>query len=171
MDQTTPPPAAPAPSHRAARPRRCNADYRWTLPKVAAFLGALAESGLVSEAAAAVGMSRQSAYVLRARLSGAEFQAAFEGARAKGLIARAATRATSPPSPWEGPGMAELERRFGGAQVGAQVGTPPAQADKRARQADTSTATSRHSDAQADTMGPKPTDRRSGTVRPVNTPR
>lgn len=48
--------------------RRSNAEYRWTKPKLAAFLHALACTGSVSEAARSVGMSRQSAYRLRARL-------------------------------------------------------------------------------------------------------
>jgi len=59
------PPASP-PS--ATRPRRSNAEYRWTRPKLAAFLKALTLSGSVAQAARAVGMSRQSAYRLRARL-------------------------------------------------------------------------------------------------------
>jgi molybdenum-dependent DNA-binding transcriptional regulator ModE len=49
-------------------PRRSNADYRWTKPKMLAFLHALATTGSVAGAARGVGMSRQSAYRLRARL-------------------------------------------------------------------------------------------------------
>ena len=42
--------------------------YHWTTMKARVFLGALADHGRVSEAARAVGMSRQSAYRLRERL-------------------------------------------------------------------------------------------------------
>ena len=63
------------PRHRS--PRRAHADYRWTRDKMLAFLTALARSGSVSDAAAAVGMSRQSAYRLRARL-GAGFAAVWD---------------------------------------------------------------------------------------------
>ena len=54
----------------ASHPRRRNADYRWTKPKILAFLRALGESGSVTAAARAVGMSRQSAYRLRQRITG-----------------------------------------------------------------------------------------------------
>lgn len=54
--------------HASASPRRTNADYRWTRDKICAFLEALVETGGVAGAARAVGMSRQSAYRLRARL-------------------------------------------------------------------------------------------------------
>ena len=42
--------------------------YHWTTRKAEIFLGALAHLGRVGEAARVVGMSRQSAYSLRARL-------------------------------------------------------------------------------------------------------
>ena len=42
--------------------------YHWTTARARAFLGALAEYGMVSRAAKAVGMTRQSAYRLRKRL-------------------------------------------------------------------------------------------------------
>lgn len=58
-------------------PRRCNADYRWTRDKVIAFLKGLALTGSVAEAARRVGMSRQSAYRLRAR-RGAQFAAVWD---------------------------------------------------------------------------------------------
>ena len=61
--------------HRS--PRRCNADYRWTGPKVVAFLKGLALTGSVAEAARRVGMSRQSAYRLRAR-RGPQFAAVWD---------------------------------------------------------------------------------------------
>lgn len=54
----------PTPIHR--RPRT-HAEYRWTGPKVSAFLHALRDTGCVSKAARSVGMTRQSAYRLRGR--------------------------------------------------------------------------------------------------------
>lgn len=103
-------------SPRQPRTPRRNADYRWTVPKVAAFLKALSLSGSVAEAARSVGMSRQAAYKLRARLDGEKFQAAFEAARKRGLAARAEERAKMraaaserPPSQWEGPGLDALD--------------------------------------------------------------
>ena len=42
--------------------------YHWTTVKARVFIGALADLGRVSEAARVVGMGRQSAYSLRARL-------------------------------------------------------------------------------------------------------
>ena len=86
-DSPAPPAAAP---RRRSRPRRCNADYRWTVPKAMAFLEALARCGEVAEAARAVGMSRQAAYRLRARLAGGPLGDGFEIARRAGLRARAA---------------------------------------------------------------------------------
>lgn len=53
---------------------------RWTKPKMAQFLRELASSHSVSAAAKAVGMSRQSAYKLRARLKGEPFDVAWETA-------------------------------------------------------------------------------------------
>jgi len=91
MDPNRTPPAAP-----------CNhADYRWTLPKALAFLEALAECGMVAEAARRVGMSRQSAYRLRARLEGGPLGEGWDLARRAGVEARR----RRPPSRWEGPGL------------------------------------------------------------------
>ncbi|TCM17885.1 hypothetical protein EDF56_105231 [Novosphingobium sp. PhB165] len=56
----------------APKSRRSNADYRWTRAKILTFLHALARTTSVAAAARHVGMSRQSAYRLRARL-GKEF--------------------------------------------------------------------------------------------------
>tara|TARA_R110002072_G_scaffold9518_35_gene46112 strand:- start:492 stop:938 length:447 start_codon:yes stop_codon:yes gene_type:complete len=64
------PRASPAPAPRASpapAPPRSNADYRWTPDKALAFLGALADCGKVAAAARCVGMTRQSAYRLKAR--------------------------------------------------------------------------------------------------------
>lgn len=84
-------PSAPSvPASPRRRARQCNADYRWTVPKVQDFLRALEQCGRVAEAARAVGMSRQAAYALRARLDGPAFREAFECARRTGLRARAA---------------------------------------------------------------------------------
>jgi hypothetical protein len=64
----------PKPAHS---PRRRNADYRWTRPKILAFLHGLARTGSVAQAARSVGMSRQSAYRLRAR-AGERFAAGWD---------------------------------------------------------------------------------------------
>lgn len=53
---------------------------RWNKAKMARFLRELAATHSVSEAARAVGMSRQSAYRLRARLKGQPFDVAWEAA-------------------------------------------------------------------------------------------
>lgn len=53
---------------------------RWTQAKQAAFLRALASSHCVAQAAREVGMVRQSAYALRARLKGEPFDLAWEAA-------------------------------------------------------------------------------------------
>lgn len=52
----------------------------WTRARQAEFLAALAESHSVAEAARSVGMSRQSAYKLRARLRGQPFAMAWDAA-------------------------------------------------------------------------------------------
>ncbi len=49
-------------------PARPFAEYRWTSRKALAFLDALAQHGKVAAAARAVGMTRQSAYRLKARV-------------------------------------------------------------------------------------------------------
>lgn len=67
------------PDHRPNR--RSNAEYRWTKPKILAFLRSLALSGSVAAAAREVGMSRQSAYRLRARLGQGFAQVRDEGLR------------------------------------------------------------------------------------------
>lgn len=131
MDHT--PTAAPP----TRKPRQCNADYRWTVPKVKAFMLALEKCGRVAEAAAAVGMSRQAAYALRKRLNSPAFREAFEGARRVGLRARAAAsraRVEAQRSQWEGPGLAALDHLRGAP---SQAGTRRAQADTRAAQAAT----------------------------------
>ncbi|WP_305098437.1 hypothetical protein [Croceibacterium aestuarii] len=61
----------------AAAPR---SGERWTPPKMAAFLRALSATHSVSAAARSVGMSRQSAYRLRSRLKGQEFDTAWNQA-------------------------------------------------------------------------------------------
>ena len=53
---------------------------RWTKHKMAEFLRRLAATNSVSAAAQAVGLSRQSAYRLRARLKGKAFDAAWDEA-------------------------------------------------------------------------------------------
>jgi hypothetical protein len=116
--------AAPAPRSRS-RPRRCNADYRWTVPKAMAFLEALAHCGEVAEAARAVGMSRQAAYRLRARLAGGPLGEGFEIARRQGLQARAARSR----SRWEGPGLDAVAGPRQGDGAGRQGDGSPPQGD------------------------------------------
>jgi molybdenum-dependent DNA-binding transcriptional regulator ModE len=70
--------------------------YHWTTRKAAAFLGALAEFGRISEAARAVGMSRQSAYCLRAKLGEASvFARAWDDALERGRVNRQTRRLRS----------------------------------------------------------------------------
>jgi len=63
-------PITPDPDEPAAR--------QWTPPKMAAFLRHLTATHSVAESARRVGMSRQSAYKLRARLKGQPFDLAWE---------------------------------------------------------------------------------------------
>lgn len=121
--------------------RRRNADYRWTMPKVVAFLEALATCGRVAEAAAAVGMSRQSVYRLRTRLERTRFAAAFEGARRQGLRARVAESARRLRSQWDGPGLAEMARLWAaqGDAANTQAAAAAAQGDAPGPQGDAST--------------------------------
>ena len=58
---------------------RCRRDG-WTVERQIGFLAALARSGRVTEAAASVGMSRESAHRLRARESGGLFAALWDAA-------------------------------------------------------------------------------------------
>ncbi len=141
----TPETARPA-THSPSRPRsqrRCNADYRWTMPKVTAFLKALAQCGSLASAARAVGMSRQAAYRLRARLAGTHFDAAFEAARKAGIHARFAASRARLRSQWEGPGIAAIVaqqraamRATQGDASGAQGDACKAQGDAREPQGD-----------------------------------
>ncbi len=78
-------------------PRRSNAEYRWTRDKIVAFVRALGEQGSVSAAARQVGMSRNSAYRLRARL-GERFAAVWD----EGLRLAAIRRQLRPSASWEG---------------------------------------------------------------------
>jgi hypothetical protein len=67
--------------------------YHWTTLKAQVFLGALADLGRVGEAARMVGMGRQSAYRLRARLGeGSLFARAWDEAQAEGVAKRRARR-------------------------------------------------------------------------------
>lgn len=106
-------PAAPAsdspppPHHDVPR------EDRWNKFKLAEFLRALAATQCVKSAAAAVGMSRQSAYKMRNRLKGEPFDIAWEAAFQHGYDALH---------------QAALERALFGVEVpiyhgGEQVGT------------------------------------------------
>ena len=135
------------------KPRQLAADYRWTVPKVSAFLEALSKSGVVAEAARSVGMSRQSAYRLRARLDAPEFRAIFEDARAHGRRKRAAERLRARRSEWDGLGLEALDYL---RACGPQRDISPAQGDRHPPQGDTYCA-------KATQMAPD-------TVTCVNTP-
>lgn len=80
------PPAESAPADALARPPvhalaapRPREDG-WTAARQVDFIEALADSGSVTHAAAAVGMSRESAYRLRRRADAVDFAAAWEAA-------------------------------------------------------------------------------------------
>jgi len=73
---STPAPPAPAPAPLAPAERHDG----WTRARQTAFLNELAASHNVSAAARAVGMTRQSAYKLRARLRGEPFDMAWGAA-------------------------------------------------------------------------------------------
>jgi hypothetical protein len=80
------PPAAPRQARRMPRvppfypvPIRARRDG-WTIRRQADFLGMLAETGSVMGACEAVGMSRKSAYALRARRGAESFAAAWDAA-------------------------------------------------------------------------------------------
>lgn len=83
-------PAASLPRQRRPRipafvpvPTRARRDG-WVPARQAGFIGALAETGSVAAAAARVGMSRESAWRLRAREGADSFAAAWDAARAIG---------------------------------------------------------------------------------------
>ena len=79
-----------APPHKSALP---DPSYHWTTEKAWVFLGALAECGRVGEAVRLVGMSRQSAYRLRARLeANGLFTKAWDVALTQGREKRQARR-------------------------------------------------------------------------------
>ena len=131
--------STPEPAPKAQKPpRRSNADYRWTVPKVEAFLRALGRCGKVAEAARAVGMSRQAAYRLKARLADPRFQGTFELARRRGRIAREAERveARRAQSEWGEPGLAAFDYLRGDGSA-AQAGDSRAQGDAGSAHGDT----------------------------------
>src|SRR5687767_14395254 len=68
------------PCGRDRRRGRAQRSDGWTPPRIRAFLGALAQSGSVAHAARAAGMSRQSAYALRANAKGRAFDDAWRSA-------------------------------------------------------------------------------------------
>jgi hypothetical protein len=89
------PPPAPRRAHRRLRvpafypvPTRTRRDG-WTVERQADFLGMLAETGSVIGACEAVGISRKSAYQLRARPGAESFAAAWDAAL--GMPARKVT--------------------------------------------------------------------------------
>jgi len=82
MDQPAPEPADLPPFDPV--PTRARHDG-WTPARQRAFVAALVQTANVAEAAAAVGMSRHSAYRLRARPDAAGFAAAWDAALAAGV--------------------------------------------------------------------------------------
>src|SRR5437763_16181599 len=74
-------PRKPRTRIRRARPERCRRDG-WTAERQLRFLDTLARTRSISKAAAAAGMSRESAYRLRERREGALFAALWDGALA-----------------------------------------------------------------------------------------
>lgn len=100
--------------------RRCNADYRWTKPKVLAFLRALARCGKVAEAARSVGMSREAAFRLKRRLADPVFQNMWALAIRTGLAVRAEAReeARMARSVWGEAGLAGLAHLRGAGSQG-----------------------------------------------------
>jgi hypothetical protein len=82
-------------THRPDKSAHPDPSYHWTTWKAQVFLGALADLGRVSEAARAVGMGRQSAYRLRARLGeNGLFARAWDEAQAQGRAKRRTQRNT-----------------------------------------------------------------------------
>ena len=65
---------------RSSASKPCIRRDGWTVERQLAFLDALARTRSISEAAAAAGMSRESAYRLRARRDGALFAAIWDRA-------------------------------------------------------------------------------------------
>jgi len=65
---------------RDSRPGRDQREDGWTRERICIFLRALAETGIVADAARAAGMSRQTAYALRSRATGRAFQLAWRAA-------------------------------------------------------------------------------------------
>jgi hypothetical protein len=84
MNYLTPIPAAASPDDESFIPGPVTPDpdepeaRQWTPPRMAAFLRHLTATHSVAESARRVGMSRQSAYKLRARLKGQPFDLAWE---------------------------------------------------------------------------------------------
>lgn len=76
-------------THRPRPPRRSNAEYRWSRPRIHLFLRALAASGSVAAASRVVGVSRQSAYRLRRRLGAGFAEVWDEGLRLGAQMRRA----------------------------------------------------------------------------------
>lgn len=102
----------PTPSTQLCNPE-AEEPARWTPARQAEFLRQLVATRSVGEAAAAVGLSRQSAYRLRARLKGRPFDLAWEAAFQNGYYDLA---------------QAALERAMHGVEVpvfhgGEQVGS------------------------------------------------
>jgi hypothetical protein len=84
MTEPAPPQTSATPALPATVPVKLRLDG-WTAARQRQFLDALADSGCVSIAARAVGMSKESAYRLRRRAGAEGFARAWDGAIAHGI--------------------------------------------------------------------------------------
>lgn len=120
----------------------------WTPERQAAFLTALAELGLVGTGAHSVGMSRKSAYALRARPGAESFAAAWDRALEPGRTSavghgiRRALEGEARPIFYRGRQVGE-ERRFDTRLMIAALVAAPRDPEDRARAREAQTATSR----------------------------
>ena len=95
-------------------PLRARADG-WTPERQARFIGLLAETGSVAEAARRVGMGRESAWRLRRRAEAASFAHAWDAVlavhRGNPVPQRKVTPAELPEHAFEGPYVVHMRRR------------------------------------------------------------
>lgn len=115
-----------APAESAAGPERSRRDG-WTPERQLRFLAALARTRSVTRAAAAAGMSRESAYRLRTRRDGALFAAAWDRALQRPHLSRSALSLSKEPalSLPKGHNIAASSRRLARDDAGKTRGKPP----------------------------------------------
>jgi hypothetical protein len=147
-------PAAPAPTLRARHDG-------WTPARQQGFLADLARDGRPAQAAAAVGLSRRSAYRFRAHPAGAAFAEHWDAAIRAAVRARLAARPALPPAPLtDGMVMYSL-RRFDPARFGDAPAPRRPDADETASPSGTFQAACATAAPQDDTATASP----SGTFR------